>query len=277
MPKRDYKTFWRRFGNEAASASPLAGLGIAVVGGGAAVVTTAAVAAVAGGVVAVGALAWCGYRAIPPRRTTPEELIWKEVELSDLNKLSRPIIRVGVVGETASGKSTLISHLFKDGKKPPKTPRISAWILRTRDRTEEVYALIDGAGEDYAQQFAIALVSDMLIFVVDHNASDTGARIVGERVEAHRRFATQLKNQLASSDRKPLRVLVLVNKHDQWVNSTTTDRMDDLKTAIKSILSETLSGDSIAVREHSNFKHADNTLCCEDISAAIRSNKLRGL
>lgn len=267
MPKRQWKEWWPRFKSEATGTSGVAGLGGGLAAGAGGVAVTGPVGAAVGLIVFGGATIYCAIKSIPPTRISPEELVWTNVQdVSSLNNLTRDILKVGIIGEHSSGKSTLISYLFQDGQRPAKTSRISAWILRTLDSREEVFALIDGAGEDLAQQFAVCLASDLVILVADHNAQENSGRVVADRLHAHKVFAEQVRNILRGEAKLPMKFIVYLNKHDRWASVVGATDVQQLGSEIQKIVSDVLPVDKIEVKEHSNFDQNRNIDCASDIS-----------
>lgn len=64
-----------------------------------------------GATLAVGAVGYAIYTAVPPKLRSPEDVAGKTIDLNELADVDPPILRLAVVGPTRAGKTTLKNRL----------------------------------------------------------------------------------------------------------------------------------------------------------------------
>lgn len=178
--------------------------------------------------------------AIPEEFREATKLVGKYETLANLADINPPLYRIGIVGISQSGKSTLVKSFArihpnkrKEGKTEGRTNELyiyihGLFIPELNDTTgnfAKYLGIIDGDGGAFNQQFKIAEESDFLCIVLDHNSigkesrkSKNIAQINNDRLTKHDEFLNQiyvhLKNTRAN---KPLsHIHFLLNKKDFW-------------------------------------------------------------
>ena len=226
--KRRWSRLPKRLLGELNSVSGLAGVGGTAIGiGGAAVAgITGTVILSSGAVIAIGAFGYAAYRAIPPVLSSPQDLVGRSVNLSELQNVSPRILRLAVVGPSRSGKTTLKQRLSVTADINERTREVSAHIIALQSPNSACVAVLDGGGERLAQQFRIAEHADCLCLVIDHNDSDVDPTIDQARLNEHTEFLRQVRHHLEDSGsvRKQW-VEILANKSDLW--RTTEPRVQE--------------------------------------------------
>jgi hypothetical protein len=206
-------------------------------------------AAIAGGMVIFGVA-----RAWPARAPSPQQVAGKDRPLGDLASIYPRVPALGIIGAGAVGKTTLKKRLLQlptsDKEFSQKvTFHVSALL---RDRTSYV-ALLDGRGESYDQQFAIAREADIVLVLVDHNDIETDRSPNPERLNAHHAFGVQVRDYLARRQITKRAVHLLLNKKDLWRAATSPDqqKVRDFFSA-EVDLWRAAFGDVVTSAEHSN-------------------------
>jgi hypothetical protein len=202
LASRRWGQFPKRMLTEAATTSGVIGVaGLAV--GAAALVVAAPVAATLGGALVVVGAGWTAYRAIPPKRHTPAELMGKILNVNELDNIDPPLVRVGFIGASRAGKSTLLDHLqtIRSRDEQTENPYASVVALQ-RTSPQKYFALVDAAGQYYTQQFKVVDNADVLLVFVDHNEGSSDPTIDQGRLRTHEGFLFQLDSHLKSLNRE---------------------------------------------------------------------------
>jgi hypothetical protein len=220
MPKRSWKQYPKNLKDELNGFSGLAGTGGlfgAIASAFAAPASIASVATGAAALVGVAAFGIAAYRAIPPAHLDPKDLTGNSVALPILASIFPKISTVGIVGISQAGKTTLRHALMHQNAPPTRTQHGKAFIMALQSTPQKYIALLDGAGEQYAQQFEIAALADIVVILLDHNDTSTDIRLKQKRIQAHVAFLTQVKHHLIHNGiAKKKAVIFLKNKSDLW-------------------------------------------------------------
>lgn len=250
MPKRRWTTWPRRFGRPLTEASAyvgVIGVGISAVGA-----SVAAPALLIAGAVTIGsALLYAGYRGIPPKLKAASELVGSRVSLQALDEIDRPILKLGIVGSTQSGKTTFIQQALQQPPETTRTNKIYATVVVLQTTPTSYIALIDGDGEQFAQQFEVTEHADFLLIFLDHNLGDSSAAKSKERIEEHDRFIKQLEFHIRQ--RKHIsRLHIILNKRDLWEKSRNAGELQKWLQVHANHLKHATSADEVTSDIHSN-------------------------
>lgn len=177
-----------------------------------------------GAAAVVGSALWAGAKSFPRLLEHPSTLLGKRVDTSRLGRIDPPPLKIGVIGPTLAGKTTLLDHASLRAPRGERTDNLYAVIVALQTSPQRYVALIDGAGAVYSQQFRVAEHADLLVIIVDHNRSSSEPAVDDERLAAHQEFVNQLighlKEQLEQHpSQRPKRIHVLLNKSDLWRGS----------------------------------------------------------
>lgn len=218
--------------------------------------TTAIVLAYAGGAAIAGGAAAGIYKAVPPRRRTAAELNAQRVSIEEVLALDPPVFKLGVVGDSEAGKTTLINRLLQRPLPQQRTQGVSAYIAALQTNPPSYVAFIDGGGEEFAQQFRVAEYADALCVVLDHNRSHVDAAIDLGRLRDSQEFQRQLLGYIkhARSADKPF-VWLMINKRDLWEKLGKKDLQPllDALDAIKEGWMQSNLAKEVVVLNHSNM------------------------
>lgn len=204
-----------------------------------------------------GFFGYCMYKAWPAKLTEATSLVGQKLSLSKLNDLNPAPRRVGSVGVSHAGKTTLNSHISsKSAPKNERTEEVHARISVLPLNPPTVYALIDGAGQQYSQQFSIFDEVEFLIICMDHNASDTLSVIDFARLTEQENFIMQLLGNMRRTGKHPSRVHFLLNKRDRWAND---EKAHELRSWFSQIIIkwQNIPNLNLTHDEHSNFDAQD--------------------
>lgn len=202
-------------------------------------------------------LAYCMYKAWPERLRNADELVGQVVKLADLTRIHPALSRVGMIGISETGKSTLLSHVSaQTAPDNIRTEEIYALVSVLRATTPIIYAAVDGAGQQIGQQFKIFDESEIVLICLDHNINSSSLTIDTERLKEQRKFLGQIVDNIRVTQRHPHRVHFVLNKKDQWENNS---GKDVLLGWFGSIVQEWKVIPTIQVSHslHSNFSAAD--------------------
>lgn len=160
------------------------------------------------------------YQAVPPLTRKPERIVGKTLELTELDNIDAPILRLAVVGIVQAGKTTLKQRLQLQEKTRERTQSVTAQVIYLPGKPSRFVAVLDGRGDRFADQFEIASAADLICLVLDHNSSNENSLVDEDRLNEHTDFLTQLRHHLrVKSEIKWLNVLA--NKRDLWEQEAT--------------------------------------------------------
>jgi uncharacterized protein (DUF305 family) len=277
MPsKRRWGQWPKRVSEEINGISGVAGLGgVAVSAGGLTFLAGAAAMTLTGlGVIAVvGAVGYAAYKAVPPRMRSPEDLVGQVINVSELDDIHPSIKTLAIIGSTQAGKTTLKSRLSFDFSPKTRTQDISAYVVSLPTSPTNYLAILDGAGDTYAQQFLIAEKCDLLCVMVDHNISHVVSAIDLSRLEQHKSLLEQVRRYLDQTDTKQKsQARILINKHDLW-RSESQEHQDNLTTSFNEEAEKLIRGRYVGKAEycaHSNESADDVAALMQWLKETIR-------
>lgn len=255
MPRRKWNTWPTRFGKALTETSGIVGLaGIAISAAGA--IFAAPVILGAGGVTIGGALLYAGYRGIPPELKSASELVGTSVPIQVLDEIDHPILKLGIVGSSQSGKTTFLQQVLQQPPETTRTHKVYAAIVALQTTPVTYIALIDGDGEQFAHQFEVVENADFILIFLDHNLGDANVAKSKERIDEHDRFIKQLEFHL--KQRKQIaRVHLVLNKRDLWEKSKSSDELQDWFNTHVNSLKHASYADVVTSGFHSNIIAAD--------------------
>lgn len=222
---RRWKTWPQRFGKaltEAGGVVGLVGIGISAVGA----TVAAPVVIGVGGATVGGALVYAACRGIPPKMLSAMELVGTIIPLEVLDRIDPPILKLGIVGYTQSGKSTFLKNALQEVPEVERTSKVYAAILTLQTSSLTYVALLDGDGEQLPQQFEVAENADFLLVFVDHNYGDDKTAKSKVRIGEHDRFLKQLEFYIKRREPLP-RLHIVLNKRDLWEKSKNADDLQE--------------------------------------------------
>lgn len=264
MKKRNWKNFGRKLNEEANFTSGLAAIG--TLGLGAAVGVIAA--PVVGGTLTVaGFVAIAGtvfYRAIPPTLVSPESKLHETLkDLAELDNLDPQVTKVGFVGTSRAGKTTLLDHLIDRPNAHPnvRTDNLTATISALKGQPTRYYALLDAAGQVYSQQFEVLDVADVLFIFFDNIEGDKGTAINQKRLEEHDTFLNQMLERMKHVKRRPQILVLVLNKRGLWQGKAGGDQIEQWFSDHVAKLKQAMTNLDVKVEQmfHSNKKIEDRT------------------
>lgn len=222
MAKKNWSEFPKKFRselNEVGGIIGAAGVGMAALG----TVLAAPYIAVISGVIGSGAFIYAAVKSNPDVLAEPDDVLGKQLDLNELANLTPPVMGVGIVGATRVGKSTLLECLSFKNTSGIRTDELYAVVVKLQTTGNQYIALIDGAGQEYGQQFDIVVNSDFLAIVLDHNESNSSISIDDNRLESHKQFVEQIERHLKKKAKRK-RVHFVLNKNDLWGKNTDLEK-----------------------------------------------------
>lgn len=264
MPRRKWTTWPRRFNRALGRTSGIVGVvGLTFAAVGASV--SAPVLLVLGGLTACGSLLYAGVQGIPPKLISAEELVGTDVPFTILEEIDKPILKLGIVGYTQSGKTTFLRTALHQPSSEERTNDMYARVLTLQTKPTTYVALLDGDGEQYPQQFAVAENADFLLVFIDHNDGNDKTAKSNSRIEEHNRFLEQLEYYIRNR-RRLLRLHIVLNKRDLWENSKSAEELkewllDHVQRWERANIADTITSDI-----HSNRNVDDNNKIIRQIS-----------
>jgi GTPase SAR1 family protein len=282
--KRDWTLFGSNFGKEIvgpAAGTSAAGITVAtaaqifaVTGLYAATAPVALGVTVAGGLLGLGGIAAVLYRSIPRKKVSASDYSNKTITIDQLIDLHPPILKIGIIGDTQAGKTTLIKRILQKIPQKGTTIGVSAYIAALQTNPINYIALMDGQGQEFSDQFKVASPADLLIVVMDHNISHTEISTDPERTRDTLKFQKQLIGHMRSEKRKANkpRLYILANKRDLWQKQAPND-LASFRAFIREIViewekSNLIEGGVIDI-EHSNLSPDDIARLLEMIVSHI--------
>jgi hypothetical protein len=229
-----------------------------------------------GVLIAVVTVLTCVSKAWPPPVTTPSQLGNREIPLADLDSIEPPVPAIGIIGPAAVGKTTLMNGMlqFPTPGAQSTTQRVTAHVSPVLRESATYFAIIDGRGDSFAQQFEVAEHSDIILLLLDHN--DLNKRHPNDnRLAAHANFGDQLREFLNDHRDRPKQVHLLLNKKDLWIAADSADQ-----TKIKDMFATQVQlwtaafGSSVSSAEHTNDSSGDISAVVEAVRQHWRACRL---
>jgi len=227
--------------------------------------------AIGGAVLLAGTAAWCAVKAVPPEQRLPQDAVGDRIEnLNDLRQFSPPLRRVGFLGASKAGKTTLLMHVI--AQKAPSDVRTDdpyAMVSALIGKPPRYFALIDAAGQQFSQQFKVADESDYLVICLDHTSDDRVPATSPDRLRQHETFLQQMLGHLRNSGKSPSALHFLLNKRDLW--EANGDRADLEHWFAEQVNRwSTMPGIKVTSSHHSNFKTDDVTTMIDKLRQLLK-------
>jgi hypothetical protein len=276
--KRRWGSWFKRFSQELNGTSGLASLGgiflavIAFIGLNAFSGMIASIAGAIGILITVVAVGIAAWKAIPPVLRRAGDLVGQRLSLDKLVNVDPPPLKLSVVGPQMAGKSTLVSRILQQVPPNQRTQNVHAYIAALQVAPPHHLAMLDGSGQEYADQFEIASLADVLCIILDHNHSNTEKSVDASRINDQLAFHQQLRRYLGKQNRKLTWVHLLLNKRDLWENASTQERQnltDFLKREEQSWRQSNLVKD-VTSEKYSNFCADDGGIFLQKIHEFLR-------
>jgi ABC-type cobalamin/Fe3+-siderophores transport system ATPase subunit len=190
---------------------------------------------------AIGGIGFLGglWVAIPEEYREAAKLVGTYQQLDNLNDIYPPVFKVGIVGLSSAGKTTLLRYFcrirqnnLKPGKTSNSTQELYVYIYALNipeapeNKSARYLAFIDGAGEQYADQFTVAEASDFLCVVIDHDKNNNN-QLEKSRLKEQEEFLKQMSRHLQNKREKNRLNYVhfLLNKRDCWENNADKEEL----------------------------------------------------
>lgn len=139
-----------------------------------------------------------------------------KIKFDDFNNKYPDIEKIGLIGRGGVGKTTLIENIcdIPNSKKLSSTGY--AYVNNFSKKYDKYAAMFDITGQSQSLQHKIALASDILIILIDHNRSEEDSKIDDRRLEEQSDFLERLLEELIDRVHKPKWIYFLLNKEDLW-------------------------------------------------------------
>lgn len=195
-------------------------------------------------------------KAIPPY-TNPAKLIDKKMKVNSLENLHpKLILKIGILGTSRVGKSTLLNNLREAAEESQVTQEVYCYITSISNKDKELHiALIDGSGSFFAHQFQVSTPADILIVLIDHNAETNEPVLDKSRLEEQSAFFKQIRAYFSFNEMRIKWTHILLNRRDIWEKMSKVDK-DFLE--------------SFMLEEESEWKKSN---LCNEVTHAKHTNK----
>ncbi|TAX75920.1 hypothetical protein ELI00_06475 [Rhizobium ruizarguesonis] len=256
---RRWSSWPKRFGEQANSSGGVVGLvsglgTMAATAIGLPLVITAAPAAIT-----VGAVGYCLFKSWPEKSLKAAALVGTTItSLSDLWLIEPQLTRVGFVGPSQAGKTTTLSNLSARHASPNvRTDNPYATVTLVPGQPTKHFALVDAAGQQFAQQFKVAENSDLLFIFLDHALGETIAQVSDARLREHEQFLEQMRGYLKQQKSPVSSIHFILNKRDKWENGPDAELLTNW---FQSQVNPWKQAPGLTVTHsyHSNFITSDN-------------------
>lgn len=189
---------------------------------------------VVGALIVLAAVGPAFINAIPEKIVEVKEYSGQEISLETYRGIDHRPPSIGIVGVEEVGKTVLKNYLLSDPQQEGTTQKITARITTTFEHPDIYVAVLDGPGDSTSQQFSIAREADILVVLLDHNIVAGQLTIAPVRIEQHKRFGRDIREQLQIKwaekvPRYKLRVHLLLNKRDDWEKATPDNQAELLE------------------------------------------------
>lgn len=215
---RRWGTWWPRFRRVLyEDVGSLAGLGSLILTAAAYFLSNASWLAVIACVILGSVIIYAGWRSFPETLIDTVALVDSQtpVPLEALGRLDKPVTRLGVVGTAQSGKTTFLERLLGSPTETATTNEIG--VRMTILGPERYFALIDGDGGFFSQQFDVSSHVDFLLVFLDHNEGADRQEVSSGRKQGHENFLEQLRAHLIQEGNAfPRSIHFALNKRDLW-------------------------------------------------------------
>jgi hypothetical protein len=279
--RRHWHKWLKRFIQELNSTSGLASLGgliltvIAFIGWTASSSFLSAFLGISGIFIAVVAIMIPAWKAIPPKLWNAADLVGQRLTLDKIESVDPPLLKLGVVGSSQVGKSTLVSRVLHQIPPSQRTDIVHGYVAALNTNPLQFLAMLDGPGQVFANQFQIATPADILCIIIDHNLSDNETSIEETRIQEHIKFQQQLRGYLKEQSKKPVWIHLLLNKQDLWENNS-LDKCERLKQLLKDEAKAWKDSNlvsTVTFAEHSNGRPDEITSLISHLQQIIISLK----
>lgn len=165
-------------------------------------------------------LALVVYMSWPNRIIKTADKLGENIDLSTVKKLRPPVLKIGIVGLSSVGKTTLTENIIQTNYTNERTLHTSVIICNNRLRPNEYFGMIDGPGNNTPEQFNIIQNSDILVILFDHNSSEDRIPINDDRLREISNLNNQFRNLFNQYDLKLNQIHLVLNKKDLWIKES---------------------------------------------------------
>lgn len=153
------------------------------------------------------------------------DFLGKPITMEVLENNFSDITKISILGLGNVGKSTLIESLCNISNKNQVTQGRWAYLKKFSRESITKTAILDASGQSTSQQNDIAILSNFLIILLDHNESSVKQDVNMGRISNHEDFLRLLLDKLNNAkDYYPHWVLFLMNKKDTRLTLSKTDK-----------------------------------------------------
>lgn len=143
-------------------------------------------------------------------------------ELEDIKDIN--IKKISIVGLGNVGKTTLIENICDAPNTDTRTTGRGAYIHNFSKNSFKIGAILDASGQSQSLQNGLAIKSNLLIILIDHNSSRTDTKLSNDRISKHKDFLNLLLDKLNNNEHKPEWIHFLLNKEDLWSNMNNNEK-----------------------------------------------------
>ncbi len=157
------------------------------------------------------------YLSWPEIIIKTKDKLGQNIALETAEKLRPKILKIGIVGLSSVGKTTLTENIIQSKYSNERTVHTSIIVCNNRIKPNEYFGLIDGPGNNTPEQFQIIRNSDILIILFDHNLQENDIKINDDRLRDVSNLNNQFRNLFNQNGIKLEQIHLILNKKDLWI------------------------------------------------------------
>lgn len=257
MAKRNWKAWPKEFKSKLDATNSIIGISSAGIGGVGLIVSQPVVAGLGFGA-AVLVAAWSAVTSFPVKLISPEHYLHQKIDdFSLIGTFDPNLTLVGFVGPSRAGKTTLLNYInYEVESVQERTDNIYFVVSLNSGNPNLYYGILDGAGQQYYQQFQIVGKSDIAYIFLDHSSVRDSMSVDFDRLKEHEAFLNQLSGYLRKEKKQLKSLHFILNKKDLW---ETSPQRVDLESWLDNQVGrwKEFSNFPITKSYHSNFVTAD--------------------
>lgn len=180
------------------------------------------------------------------------------IPIDKLKKQSPQMKRIAISGLGDVGKTTLIKNFSNALRSKERTYGKGCYVVNLSNNSYNYAAILDGTGQKIDIQNSLILEADIVIFIVDHNISNSEVTIDNERLFEHNTFVEQAIDKMIDEEHFPPYIYILLNKKDLWKQNLEKDQEKLIKASrkLEEFIQETLPRSTVIYRPFSNEETA---------------------
>lgn len=139
------------------------------------------------------------------------------IDIDKINGALASTLHVGIIGHQGTGKTTFLNATVARNSVKQQTAKPYGQFVSIPDSSPpKSIVLIDSVGSKEHIQFMVQSMATNLIFMIDHNESDTEINARKDRLANHITLAEQVIHTATDNGVIIDKILIIANKSDLW-------------------------------------------------------------